>query len=311
MTGGPAAPTPARRALAERRAALDRADRAHAADLRRATGTLDTIGPVLERLAHPQDPHELERRFCRDVATSCDFARVMLSRVDGAHWRPWAVSWATDPEYDRHFATHLRGTRIPFADAPAEERAHRDRTPIVLEPGAAPAPLVGLARTYVVVPLTGSSGVFGLVHADHGRTTRRIEPIDPDALWLLADGFARRYERALLGERLRTQQALLRAALAELEAASASAAPIALHPGPSDPRSTAIRRPPPVTLLSARERDVADLLAKGCNNAVIARELIIVEGTVKTHVKNVMRKLGAGTRAEAIALIHGHHAAAR
>ncbi len=41
-------------------------------------------------------------------------------------------------------------------------------------------------------------------------------------------------------------------------------------------------------------------MAEGDTNARIARRLVISEGTVKTHVKHILRKLGASNRAEAV-----------
>jgi DNA-binding NarL/FixJ family response regulator len=44
---------------------------------------------------------------------------------------------------------------------------------------------------------------------------------------------------------------------------------------------------------------VLRLVTGGETNAGIARSLVISEGTVKFHVKNILRKLGASNRAEA------------
>jgi DNA-binding NarL/FixJ family response regulator len=41
-------------------------------------------------------------------------------------------------------------------------------------------------------------------------------------------------------------------------------------------------------------------MAAGATNALIARELFISEGTVKSHVKRILRKLNASNRAEAV-----------
>jgi DNA-binding NarL/FixJ family response regulator len=51
--------------------------------------------------------------------------------------------------------------------------------------------------------------------------------------------------------------------------------------------------------LTQREIDVLRLVTVGETNAGIARSLVISEGTVKFHVKNILRKLGASNRAEA------------
>ena len=50
--------------------------------------------------------------------------------------------------------------------------------------------------------------------------------------------------------------------------------------------------------LSAREREVLELVASGARNRAIAGTLSISENTVKFHVANLLRKAGASTRAE-------------
>jgi DNA-binding CsgD family transcriptional regulator len=55
-------------------------------------------------------------------------------------------------------------------------------------------------------------------------------------------------------------------------------------------------------LLSPRERDVLRLVASGLRNRAIAEQLAISENTVKFHVSNLLRKAGAGSRAELAAL---------
>ncbi|MGT2828225.1 response regulator [Streptococcus hillyeri] len=53
-------------------------------------------------------------------------------------------------------------------------------------------------------------------------------------------------------------------------------------------------------LLSARERDVLKLLAKGLSNKEIASQLYLSDGTVRNYVTSLMTKLGANNRTEAV-----------
>lgn len=50
--------------------------------------------------------------------------------------------------------------------------------------------------------------------------------------------------------------------------------------------------------LSARELEVARMVAAGASNREIARQLFITEGTVKNHVSSVLRKLGLRDRTQ-------------
>ncbi|HEX6257279.1 MAG TPA: response regulator transcription factor [Euzebyales bacterium] len=54
--------------------------------------------------------------------------------------------------------------------------------------------------------------------------------------------------------------------------------------------------------LTRRERQILRLLAAGQGGPVIAAELGITQDTVQTHVRNLLGKLGVGTRLEAVAL---------
>ncbi|WP_055722300.1 response regulator [Streptomyces niveiscabiei] len=66
---------------------------------------------------------------------------------------------------------------------------------------------------------------------------------------------------------------------------------------------TAVRTPASEPL-SAREREVLALVAKGTSNREIARELFISEATVKTHLTHLYAKLGVSDRAAAVAVAY-------
>jgi DNA-binding NarL/FixJ family response regulator len=68
-------------------------------------------------------------------------------------------------------------------------------------------------------------------------------------------------------------------------------------------RRVTIRRPE-MHGLTPREQGVLDLLKTGLSNKGIARELDIEEGTVKVHVRRIMRKLNAANRTQAALLAH-------
>ena len=57
----------------------------------------------------------------------------------------------------------------------------------------------------------------------------------------------------------------------------------------------------PFPQLTDREREVLDLIARGCDNPTIARRLFLSEKTVRNHVSACLTKLQVASRAEAVA----------
>jgi non-specific serine/threonine protein kinase len=76
---------------------------------------------------------------------------------------------------------------------------------------------------------------------------------------------------------------------------SAEAAPLKVQ------GSEKLRKDTAADLLTAREREVAALVAQGLTNRQIAAKLVVTERTAETHVQNILNKLGFTSRAQVAA----------
>jgi two-component system nitrate/nitrite response regulator NarL len=77
--------------------------------------------------------------------------------------------------------------------------------------------------------------------------------------------------------------------------------------GDAGPQKEARPRQAPFAELTPRELEILECIADGSSNKMIARQLDITDGTVKLHVKAILRKLGLRSRVEAAvsAVEHG------
>jgi LuxR family transcriptional regulator, regulator of acetate metabolism len=133
----------------------------------------------------------------------------------------------------------------------------------------------GGGRAYVAAPIVQELEVTGFLYADLAGHDRAPDEIDRDHLDAFAEGFSRAIERATLVARLRR------------EAAAES---------PTTPLDVE-------ALLTTRELDVLELMLTGATNDLIAERLLISPGTAKAHVANILHKLQAANRIEAISRV--------
>ena len=179
-------------------------------------------------------------------------------------------------------------------------RRHAPEVVVVADAGArTPAPLAQRLgwESYVVAALAVGSTTIGLLHADATHSGRSVDSLDGEVVQRYAEELAGVFERAVLRHTLELHRAELSAAMhwmsARLGRLEDAAGLVSPRGAGGDTRL--------VESLTARELEVLRLLARGNTNLAIATALVVREGTVKYHVKNILRKLGATNRADAVA----------
>ena len=261
----------------------------------------ERVREALRRLGDGGSPQEILVRAAEELGGCTGLERVLASRVRGGELTALAL-WEQDPlAGERATLEALRAQPVVLRAATYEaEVLARPQTLIVdvarSGPRAAPrlAELLGW-RSYVLAAITLRGETVGLLHGDRSSEARPLVEFDRELVDLFAGGLANVLERALLEQTLQRHRAELGSAarflarwLGASSAQPAAAPPVAADPRPADP-------------LTARELEVLRLLAQGHTNRAIAGRLVIGEGTVKYHVKNILRKLRARSRAEAVA----------
>jgi DNA-binding CsgD family transcriptional regulator len=271
---------------------------------------LERVDESLARLRTLPSSAALVERVCQELVVGCGLRRALLSRVEGDRWTPWRAYFLDDRDFESRFVELVSQASIPFVGMrPLAER----RPALVLDALGDPRTheaIVRASRTtsYVAVAIASGERILGFLHADHGRGGRRCDETDRDALWAFAVGFEQLYERRVLEERLLGQRdrvrERLRDAEAMMDALCDSQIELARRFDAREAERAGTQRSVRSELddvLTPREREVLALMVRGAANATIADRLILTEGTVKSHVKHILRKVGAVNRSEAIA----------
>jgi DNA-binding CsgD family transcriptional regulator len=219
---------------------------------------------------------DLLARLPAEAASACGLDRALLLLVRDDDLVPAAVF---DDERAAHAADYVRLVCPRLADCPLEAEVARRGEPVLVHGAgggtSARPPLVTLAGAngFALAPLVHPDRTIGLLYGD--RREAPLDELDREFLWTFATAAAPLLHLATL------------AAIAR----------------PGDQPET---DPPAEAALTRREVAILRLMADGAGDAAIAERLAVSETTVRTHVREIQRKLGAADRADAVAR-YGRH----
>lgn len=308
---------------------LDLLDRVRMAEHRltdphlgRSKTAFETARCALVRLGEANSVSALIDRVLPAVC-ELGFDRAILSRVDGRFWVTQAMCIPADPQWASEIARVGQHPAQPLALGLYEYEIVSRRMPMVVSE-VQRSPHVhrriadaSLARSYVAAPIMPLGQVIGLLHGDCYFQRRHVDQFDRDVLAIFSIGFGYLLQRNVLCDQIQALQANLSRITSEVRFnLDEAVGPDSLRP--SSPKKTS-REPTALSFqhpvrksgysaqphdhtLTRRELEVLKMIAEGETNARIANRLVISEGTVKSHVKHVLRKLGADNRAEAVSL---------
>jgi DNA-binding CsgD family transcriptional regulator len=249
------------------------------------------------------------------------FDRAMISRVESSRWVVERFHSVVDPRGAELITQAARSEPQQLTPSVIEMEMIRRRVPLLVsdvdsEPRVH-RQLAEMTRStsYVAAPVMPEKDVIGFLHADRIGDVG-VDALDREVVSLFAQQFSQLVHTAWLLERfdrLRETVDHLTSSLGGMisgcTAGSIDLAPaLVVVPGLPAQQSAAGHlsasllegAPEFDALLSAREREVLSLMALGDTNTKIASRLVISEGTVKSHVRHILRKLNASNRAEAV-----------
>jgi DNA-binding NarL/FixJ family response regulator len=258
----------------------------------------DALEDGLDELRACRDADELADQVCTLAMSCCGADRVALGRIRDGVWSPWRAAAVTDD-----MLSLVPRTPTALEELPTErEVALTGRTLVRGGPGRdRPRTNLSKAEAEVIVASVRSAGmVVGLLHVAPDGIAQ------PAIVEAFADALSSMFALVDVRDRVRSQGQVLDTLLGEVEDLRQND-PIELVParrldasgGPTVPpdAATGVAR----ALLTARQREVLDQMLAGQSNAQIAERLVLAVPTVKSHVRAVLRAVGAVNRAEAVA----------
>ncbi len=270
----------------------------------RRADALERVSDAVRRLGEIGSPQGILDRAAEELGTSSEFDRVLIGEVGPNGLRARSLWSSEDPAAASAALEELRRAPVALEYPSIEaEVAQRQRTEIVQARASRSRAARRLSdvlgwESYAVAAVVVQGSTVGLLHADAGPagSRRPLDALDAEVVSRYAEGLAGVFERAVLREMVQRHHHELRSAVGWMSARLGQLASDTVEPPTPSDASEALSD----GALTSRELDVLRLLARGQTNLEIAHALMVREGTVKYHVKNLLRKLGATSRADAV-----------
>lgn len=220
-----------------------------------------------------------------------------------------------DPN-SRPFLQFVDGAHIQLASAPLETELVRKRCGALVrcpkEDKRTFKEIVDVSGSigYIAAPIIVQGRAIGMMHADRPESDGIVTMDHLNQLEAFAECLAMAFESTVLAEKADQQRVAVGNLSVDVDEMLGRSNRSASGPMPgvtSGQRRDAHHHSdqPTVPSLTAREREIMSYVATGATNIQIARCLVISEGTVKSHLKHVARKLNTSSRAAAVAVFAG------
>jgi len=286
-------------------------------DLARRVKSMSEIRSALGYL-RGLPPHKMIYAAAQVLSREFAFARTMISAVRGSLWLPQYAhieDQGADP-HSQSLLDYISDRQIQLAEAPLETELVRKRCGVF-----APSPnddkrvFKAIMEAsgcfgYIGAPITVQGRAIGIIHADRPEPHGIVTMDHLEQLEAFAECLSVAFESAALEEKA-TQQRLevenLCGNVDDMLGRSARSSLWSVPVQAPGPRHNVycLRDQRPVSELTSREHEIMSHVATGATNSQIARCLVISEGTVKSHLKHIAKKLNTSSRAAAVATYAG------
>lgn len=271
----------------------------------------DALGRVRTALGHLDGVDStagLIESATRELCGTCGFDRAILFRAEGPTLAAASVRFEPDPDWGETVLEFADRARPPLDQDTVESDARRRRRPLLVRDAQRDSqtyrPLVVATDTqsYVAAPIAPEGPVIGFMHADRYFAGEAVDELDRDVLSAFAEGFGHAAARTALLDRARSEHRRMRQMLAAADAAMSRIcdARVALERATAEPEPPAGARDRVTPALTRRQRQIVELMAEGATNADIANRLVLSPDTVKFHVRQILKRMQAANRAEAV-----------